>query len=73
VSQPQSAEDAIQDAAERQITDMIRRLIAAARDGRAHLSHEDGANCMGCRAVRQAIEFVKAMSSDEVPAEETSA
>ncbi len=67
MNQPNPA-DAIQDAAERQITDMIRRLIAAARDGRAHLSHEDGANCLGCRAVRQGIEFVKAMSSEEVTA-----
>jgi len=57
--------DARQSAAEQNFVDMVRRLCEAARDGRAHLSHEGGSTCMGCRAVREGLNFVHLMSVDE--------
>lgn len=63
MNQPPTNDD-VQDAAERQFVDMTRRLIAAARDGRAHLSHEGAATCLGCRAVREGLNFIHFMTSE---------
>lgn len=60
----------VQDAAERQFVDMVRRLVAAARDGRPHLSHDGGATCMGCRAVREGLNFVHFMTDGAADADQ---
>lgn len=59
-----------QDAAERQFVDLVRRLIAAAKEGRPHLSHEGGATCLGCRAVRDGMNFVHFMTDGAAGADE---
>lgn len=58
-------EQASQDAAETAIVDLVRKLVEAAKDGRAHMSHEDGATCMGCIAVRDGLNFVYLMTRDK--------
>lgn len=60
----------VQDAAERQFVDMVRRLVAAARDGRPHLSHEGGSTCMGCRAVREGLNFIHFMTNGAADADQ---
>lgn len=46
------------------IVDLVSRLIAAATDGRAHLSHEGGKDCIGCLTVKQAKLFVRGMRDE---------
>ncbi len=56
---------AARDRAALAITDLVRRLIVAATDGRAHLSHEGGSTCLGCLTVKQAKLFVRGMNTDD--------
>lgn len=59
---PEQAEQIAMELAEASIVDLVRKLIEAAKDGRAHMSHEDGASCFGCIAVRDALNFVYLMT-----------
>jgi hypothetical protein len=43
------------------LVSLVKRLGQAAREPIAHGACEDGKNCSGCQAVREAREFVMAM------------
>lgn len=53
------------DEAEARIVDLIKRLIDAGRDATPHLSHEDSYQCAGCQAIREGLNFVHLMTTDE--------